>query len=214
MNNMNNFFHFNPTYEVFLVFIAGIVCICLSVLLIVIRNKPCEKTGHFIIRDLLQVFGLGFILPLWFVIFYKHQSVNAIGLTLSHWPYAILANIVLAVSLALIFLKEHRGKKLHFHTGDITYLLVTGIFEVIFFYGFLRYYFEQAFGIVPAIILACISYSFHHIGFEVQMRGNTLTKEFSKLFFVGIMYATIFRVFNSVLAIYPHRCSVKLSAMS
>jgi hypothetical protein len=66
--------------------------------------------------------------------------------------------------------------------------------EVVFFYSFQRTLFERAFGIIPGIILAALFYSFHHLGFQ---------PEFGKLFFVGLMYATTFRLGNSAFMIYP-----------
>jgi membrane protease YdiL (CAAX protease family) len=68
------------------------------------------------------------------------------------------------------------------------------VFELIFFYAFLRTLFEQAFGIVPAVILTALFYAFHHIGFQ---------PEYGKLIFVGVLYATVYRLGNSALLIYP-----------
>jgi len=48
--------------------------------------------------------------------------------------------------------------------------------------------------VIPAILLAAVFYSFHHIGFQ---------PEFLQLFFVGVMYAAVYRTGNSVLLIYP-----------
>ncbi|MDI6603283.1 MAG: hypothetical protein QME57_04225 [Patescibacteria group bacterium] len=67
-------------------------------------------------------------------------------------------------------------------------------FKVIYFYGFLRQRFENAFGIIPGIILAALFYSFHHAGFQ---------PEFVKLFFVGIMYVSVFRITKNALIISP-----------
>lgn len=54
---------------------------------------------------------------------------------------------------------------------------------MIFIYGFLRDQFERAFGMIPAVILTAIFYSFHHDGFQ---------PEFLKLFWVGIIYVSVF----------------------
>jgi membrane protease YdiL (CAAX protease family) len=67
-------------------------------------------------------------------------------------------------------------------------------FELVFFYAFLRTLFERAFGIVPAIILTALFYAFHHIGFQ---------PEYGKLVFVGLLYATTYRIGNSALVIFP-----------
>ena len=76
----------------------------------------------------------------------------------------------------------------------IIYIMLTGIFETIVFYSFIRTTMEHSFGIIPGILLAAMFYSIHHAGFQ---------PEFGKLFFVGILYATVFRIGNSALLIYP-----------
>lgn len=58
----------------------------------------------------------------------------------------------------------------------------------------MRTLFERAFGIVPSIAPVALLYSFHHVGFQ---------PEFLKLSFVGVLYATIFRLGNSALLIFP-----------
>ncbi len=68
------------------------------------------------------------------------------------------------------------------------------IFEFVFFYGFLRTMFERAFGIVPGVVLCAMFYSLHHAGFQ---------PEFGKLFFVGLLFAVVYRIGNSALLIYP-----------
>ncbi len=172
-------------------------------MLIPIRHQPYERVAYLAVRDVMQVFGLGVAFPIWFVSRYMHQPIGVIGITWARWPQDVLVDVVLAIMLSLVFIKDHRDRKLHFRAGDLLHLFVTGIFEVVFFYGFLRHYFEVAFGIVPSILLASVFYSLHHIGFEVQMRGNPWAKELSKLTAVGVMYAAVYRIAGGALAIYP-----------
>lgn len=87
--------------------------------------------------------------------------------------------------------------------GTICYLMVGVLFETLFFHSFLRQLFEEAFGIVPALVLTSIFYSLHHIGLEEQMKDAKLGQELKKLFFAGLLYSTTFRIFNSALAIFP-----------
>ena len=68
------------------------------------------------------------------------------------------------------------------------------IFEMVFIYGFLRYEFERAFGVLPAIFITAIFYSLHHAGFQ---------PEFTKLFFVGVMYVTVFYFTHNIFSIFP-----------
>ena len=64
---------------------------------------------------------------------------------------------------------------------------------MVFIYGFLRCEFERAFGILPAILFTAIFYSLHHAGFQ---------PEFTKLFFVGIMYVTVFYFTRNIFSIF------------
>ena len=65
---------------------------------------------------------------------------------------------------------------------------------MVFIYGFLRYEFERAFGILPAILITAIFYSLHHAGFQ---------PEFTKLFFVGIMYVAVYYFTHNIFSIFP-----------
>ena len=75
-----------------------------------------------------------------------------------------------------------------------SYILVAGIFEMTFIYGYLRARFEMAFGIVPAILLTAAFYSFHYAGFQ---------PEFLHLFFVGLMYCAVYYITQNLLIVFP-----------
>ena len=51
-----------------------------------------------------------------------------------------------------------------------------------------------AFGIIPAIILTSVFYSFHHAGFQ---------PEFMHLLFVGLMYCSVYYITQNLLIIFP-----------
>ena len=65
---------------------------------------------------------------------------------------------------------------------------------MIFIYGFLRMNFEKAFGIIPSILITSAFYSFHHAGFQ---------PEFLHLFFVGVMYCSVFYITRNIVIIFP-----------
>lgn len=184
-------------------FLAGAACVFLSYLLIIFRKK---RGTLFVFRDIITLVGLGALLPMWWV---KRNglSFNEFGLPGESWGLALLANIVLAILFAGMFYFEakKKGQRTDFSGkyGTVFYLMVGVLFETLFFYSFLRELFEKSFGIIPALLLTSIFYSFHHIGLEEQMKGATPAKELTKLFFVGLMYSTTFRIFDSALAIFP-----------
>lgn len=150
-----------------------------------------------VVRDVGQIFLVGILFPLLFIQ-RSGDSFAEFGFSSRKWALFLVINLVLAV---LLFYQLRRGAPppANFQwdattTWKAAYVLLAVTFECIFFYGFLRTLFERAFGAVAGIVLASLFYAFHHAGFQ---------PEFTKLFLVGLMYATVFRLGNSVLLIYP-----------
>ncbi len=175
----------------------------LSGLLMVFRNSKATRVA---LRDVITLVGLGVLLPTWWVKT-NGLSFNDFGLPGDNLVWAMAADIILAALLAAMFYSEAKNKghrpDLSGKSGTIFYLMVGVLFETLFFYSFLRQLFEEAFGIIPALLLVSIFYSLHHIGLEEQMKDTRPGQELGKLFFVGLMYSITFRVFNSALAIFP-----------
>jgi hypothetical protein len=200
---IDSLFHLSLSEGTLVAFSAGILCVLLSYLLIIFRKK---RFARFVFRDMITIVGLGVILPvLWVKV--NGLSFNEFGLPGENWLWAIFANMILALSLTMIFYFEakKKGQRPTFSGkyGTIFYLVVGVLFETLFFYSFLRQLFEQTFGVIPALLLTSVFYSLHHIGLEEQMKGTTPAQELRKLFFVGLLYSTTFRIFNSALAIFP-----------
>jgi membrane protease YdiL (CAAX protease family) len=143
-----------------------------------------------------MIFGLGVV----FVSVYvdkKGKGILAdIGFTKRKLVISLVIDIVLAIGLAAMFMKD--GIPVNVlnlpNLYAASYILTAGIFEMVFIYGFLRMSFEKAFGIIPAIILTSAFYSFHHAGFQ---------PEFMHLFLVGLMYCSVFYITRNMLVIFP-----------
>jgi len=143
------------------------------------------------------VFLLGVLLPL---IYLRHtgQSPRDFGFHTRRWPLLLSINAALAIGL-LAQLRRASPPPSDFEWSAANlwlaaYVVVTLVFELIFFYGFLRTLFERAFGAVVGIVLAAVFYSLHHAGFQ---------PEFAKLFFVGVLYGTVYRLGTSALLVFP-----------
>ena len=193
---MNKFFRFNFTKETAVAFVAGAGMIFLSLIMLLFSGGSIfDKAMAFVLRDLLMIFGLGIV----FVSLYakkKEDGINALGFTGRKNVLSLVLNFLLAAGLLAMFLKDERPagileiKNLY----AAAYILVAGIFEMTFIYGYLRASFEKAFGIIPAILLTAAFYSFHHAGFQ---------PEFLHLFFVGLMYCSVYYITQNLLIIFP-----------
>jgi membrane protease YdiL (CAAX protease family) len=154
------------------------------------------------IRDIGQIFLVGILFPLVFI-HCSGKDWAELGFRLRKWPLFLLINLVLGILLFFMFLSESPPPadfRLDAPTlWSAAFVMLALAFELIFFNAFLRTIFEQAFGIVPAVILTALFYAFHHIGFQ---------PEYSKLIFVGVLYAAVYRFGNSALLIYPFSLGV------
>ncbi len=193
---MNKFFRFNFTKETAVAFYAGAGMIFLSLLMLLFGGDSFfDKAMSFVLRDLFMIFGLGVV----FVSLYvgkKEEGLKAIGFTGRKTVLSLVLDFVFAAGLLAMFLKDEKPSEI-LEVKNLyaaAYILVAGIFEMTFIYGYLRASFENAFGIIPAIILTSAFYSFHHAGFQ---------PEFLHLFLVGLMYCSIYYITQNLLIIFP-----------
>ena len=198
---MKKFFRFNFTKDTAVAFAAGAAMLALSLLMLPFAGDSlADKIISFVLRDLLMIFGLGVV----FVSLYVERNkdgVKAIGFTGKKTALSLLLNVLFAAGLLAMFLKEGRPQGI-LEVRNLyaaAYILVAGVFEMTFIYGYLRACFERAFGIVPAIFLTAAFYSFHHAGFQ---------PDFMHLFFVGLMYSAVYYITQNLLIVFPFFWSV------
>lgn len=185
-------FKFIPTKETIFAMALGSVAVLLSVLMGITEVKGLRM----FLRSICQMGIVGVILPLWYL--NKKGELYKSGIRWEKPIKMFLISIILGLCLTLIFIKEAGG-----HINNLfgpsyiqatVYIMIANVFEVVFFFTFMRYYFEKAFGVIPAILLASLFYSFHHAGFQ---------PEFLKLFIVGVVFISIFRLANNCLICFP-----------
>jgi membrane protease YdiL (CAAX protease family) len=191
---MSRFFRWQPSRETLVAAGAGLAVIGLSAAMIPAQNILWLTIG---LRDVAMILGVGILLPLAYIL-RRGDTFAAFGLRLAHWRLFLPINLALGVLLLLDFLRRSPPPEGFVVEAAFLwkagYVLAALFFELIFFYAFLRTIFERAFGAVPAILLTALFYSFHHAGFEPM---------FGKLFLVGVLYATTYRLGNSALLLFP-----------
>jgi hypothetical protein len=75
--------------------------------------------------------------------------------------------------------------------------LAIGFFEAIFWRGWVLLRLEDAFGIIPAILLGSALYAVYHIGYAMP------TSEITFLFFIGILFSVVFRLTKNIFILWP-----------
>jgi hypothetical protein len=75
--------------------------------------------------------------------------------------------------------------------------LTIGFFEAVFWRGWVLLRLEDAFGILPAILLGSALYAIYHIGYAMPI------SEMVFLFFIGILFAVVFRLTKNIFILWP-----------
>ena len=190
----NKWIHVKIDRENLIGMLNGVGIILLSVLMAVFENE----TANIILRDFLMILIMGFFFPLYFIVVVQKKSVSVLGIRRDKTGVSLVINAAAAFMLLAMFLTQKENTEtITFSVNSffaITYIFAAGIFEMVCIYGFFRYEAERAFGIIPAVFLTAVCYSIHHAGFQ---------PEFLKLFFVGIMYVSVFYITKNIFAIFP-----------
>jgi membrane protease YdiL (CAAX protease family) len=141
--------------------------------------------------------GLGIALPVLYTVLVRQRSLADVGLTVRHLLPSLILGLLLGwdtyrntlATLDLVWSKEVLPL--------IVMALAVGLFEAIFFRGWLQLRFEEAFGVVPGVVLGALCYSLYHIGYGMDWN------EMLFLFGLGLVFAAAFRLTRNVAVLWP-----------
>jgi uncharacterized protein len=75
--------------------------------------------------------------------------------------------------------------------------LTVGLFEAVFFRGFVQGRLEASFGTVPGVVAAAGLYALYHVGYGMPL------SELAFLFGLGVVYAIAYRLVDNILVLWP-----------
>jgi len=140
---------------------------------------------------------IGSVGPVAYTVWIRRRSLGSLGIGFGNWRLtAALALLFAAVQFALT-LARMDYPSVQTWLPLLVMALVVGLFEAIFFRGFIQNRLEAAFGLVPAVTVAAALYGLYHVGYGM---GWT---EIGFLAGLGIVYAVAFRVAGSILVLWP-----------
>jgi uncharacterized protein len=141
------------------------------------------------------LFGIG--LPLYWIVGVRHRPLSDLGFTTRRLVPSIIIQLILAgpqYSLALAMTGLPASDQL---LPLLALCLAIGFFEAVFWRGWVLLRLEEAFGMIPALLLGSLLYALSHIGYGIA------SSEMLFLFFVGLMFAVIFRITRNILILWP-----------
>lgn len=146
----------------------------------------------------------GFAVPWIYSLFVERSTPASMGLTRERLKLSLILNVVLGGFFLLLIISEGDLSKIDpgvFGRGTFV-LMIGGLFELFLYYCFIHLRLEKAFGIIPAIFLTSIIYVSWHTGTQLPLEANPVEAVW-KLFFVGVMYQSVFSITRNLLTIWP-----------
>jgi uncharacterized protein len=141
---------------------------------------------------------LGVVGPIVYTVWFRSRSIRTLGFRADCWRQAALLGVLFAAvqfSITLI------GFDLPADPVDWVPLLVmsliVGLFEAVFFRGFVQTRLESSFGRVAGVGGAAALYSLYHVGYGMP------PNEMIFLFGLGVVYAVAFTIVHHLLVVWP-----------
>jgi membrane protease YdiL (CAAX protease family) len=143
----------------------------------------------------LAVLGIG--LPALYTVLIRKRPLEDLGISSSQLLPSLFLGLLLAWDTYNNTLAPMNITWTRAEVPLMTMALAVGLFEAVFFRGWLQLRFEEAFGLVPGLILAALCYSFYHIGYGMTA-GEMLF-----LFGLGLTFGAFFRLTKNIFVLWP-----------
>lgn len=153
------------------------------------------------VLGLFVAFGGGLVVgvagPVAYTSWVRHRSLRTLGLGTHNLRWTLTLAVVFGgVQFVIMF----RGYTLPTPVDWVPLLvlsLTVGLFEAVFFRGFVQGRLEASFGTAGGVAGAAVLYALYHIGYG--MAGD----EMVFLFGLGVVYAIAYRLVSNVLVLWP-----------
>jgi hypothetical protein len=186
----------NPSTD--LVFVAASYLALVTCLYMAFRVVTTTNVAlNFILYGPVSMLMLGVVLPVAYNSLAKKRPLSSTGITSSNVALSLGLGIVLGVNTYMNTLNKITLPPFVELLPLAVMAVTVGLFESVFFRGWVQLRLEDAFGAIPSIILGAGMYSLYHIGY-----GMTL-QEMRYLFVLGVVFATAFRVTRNIAVLWP-----------
>lgn len=189
---------FQPSKDLVIVALSWLLVVgSLYTATFIVGLEPLGGMGYFLVYAVLgaTLFGIG--IPLYWMVGVRRRPLSDLGITRRNWVLSIVLQLVFATLLYFGTLRVTPLPSFEVLLPLLALTLAIGFFEAIFWRGWVLLRFEEAFGVIPAIVLGSAVYALYHIGYGMG------TNEIVFLFFIGILFAVSFRLTKNILILVP-----------
>jgi hypothetical protein len=140
---------------------------------------------------------LGVVGPVIYTVWMRGRPLADLGLTTKNLRQAVGLGLVLGLIQFFLTLYGYDLPAPVDWVPLLTMSLMVGLFEAIFFRGFVQTRLSASFGTIPGVVAAAALYALYHVGYGMGMR------EMAFLFGLGLVYGIAYACVNNVLVLWP-----------
>lgn len=191
-------FRWRPTKDLIAVAISWVLVVgALYTATVIIGPAMWGGFAYFLLYAVATatLFGVG--IPLYWTTVIRRRPIAELGLTTHRLGLSLALQLVFAVLQYLGTFAKGQLPSLEEFIPLLALALAIGFFEAVFWRGWVLLRLEEAFGLIPAVLLGSVLYAVYHIGYAMP------ANEIVFLFFIGVMYAVAFRLTKNVLILWP-----------
>lgn len=179
-----------------LLVIVALYVLVVGLLSVAFRGFGTERTlGLFLSFGLALLIGVAG--PVYYTVWVQHRPLADLGLTWGNRRQTLLLALVFAGVQFSITLWGYDLPRPVDWVPLLFMALVVGVFEAIFFRGFVQARLQERWGDVVGVLAAAAAYGAYHVGYGMGV------SEMVFLTGLGVVYATAFALTRSVLVLWP-----------
>jgi uncharacterized protein len=164
---------------------------------VLVGSKVAGGLAYFFLYAVIGAGLCGIGIPLYWTVVVRRRSIADLGLTKRWLALSLVLQIVFAALQFSGTLAKTQLPPTDQFIPLLCLALTIGLFEAIFWRGWVLLRLEESFGIIPAIILGSALYAAYHIGYAMP------ADEMLFLFFIGILFALVFRITKNIFILWP-----------
>jgi membrane protease YdiL (CAAX protease family) len=195
-------FRWRPTPHTWVAVGAGLLAFAFSASLLLF--EPGSLPAQLVHNGLIYVV-CGAAIPWGYTTLVEGETPAALGLKRERWALSLILSLVVAGLFApMLFFEGDLASVGWGNVAQASFVLTGagGLFELFLYYGFIHLRLEKAFGTIPAILLTSAIYVLWHVGTQLPLEPDPLHAMW-KLFWVGVMYQSVFSLTRNLLVIWP-----------
>ena len=175
---------------------VALYALVVALLSVAFRGFGTERmVGLFLSFGLALVIGVAG--PVYYTVWVQHRPLAHLGLTWGDRRRTVLLALLFAGVQFSITLWSYDLPQLVDWVPLLFMALVVGVFESIFFRGFIQTRLQERWGDVPGVLAAAAAYGAYHVGYGMGI------SEMVFLTGLGVVYATAFALTRSVMVLWP-----------